>query len=67
MLNDCIKSCAEICMKCIVHTALDIFFLGGVCKIYFKKLYSSVRLNFLSHIFCRSGLINTKSVITSFA
>lgn len=29
MLNDCIKSCAEICMKCIVHTALDIFFFGG--------------------------------------
>lgn len=59
MLNDCIKSCAEICMKCIVHTALDIG--GGGCKIYFKlkKLYSSVRQNFLSHIFSRSGLINT--------
>lgn len=41
MLNDCIKSCAEICMKCIVHTALDIFFFGGggVQNIFLKIIF----------------------------
>lgn len=39
MLNDCIKLCVEICMKCIVYIVFDIW---GGCKIYFKKLYLSV-------------------------
>lgn len=51
MLNDCIKSCAEICMKCIVHTALDIFWGGGGVQNIFLKIIFECSTKFLVSYF----------------